>query len=428
MPDIRTFSIKTLGCKFNQYESSEIAAPLINDGWIQLPFGEKVDAVIINTCTVTDRSDRKNRNYIRQGAEYSATGKVYVTGCMAGTEGDALSAMDEVGSVYSNEAKSLLAGEIKKFFPHTGQDDSGINKKDLSCKPVVRSRGYLKIQEGCGNSCAYCIVPGVRGAPGSRDMHEVTDHAQRLIDGGFHEIVLTGITIGAYSCGGRDLADLLCALSELRGDFRIRVTSIEPLHVSDRLLDAYGSGKICSHIHIPLQSGSSRILKRMNRGYGADDYRRIIGRVKSRYNEMAVGTDLIIGFPGEDEDDFRESLDMINFAEFAYVHAFRFSKRRGTPAADMDENSTAAEISERVLRAKVRADEFRQKYRAGFLNRDLASVIEFRKSGGLYRAVTDNYIKVDIANSAGFGDISGRMMNVKFTEIRGDRALGIVTG
>ena len=348
----KTFSIKTLGCKLNQYESAQIAGTFTGHGWEARPFGETVDVVIVNTCTVTDTSDRKCRGYIRQGRGFSRSGEVIVTGCMAGEERGKLGSLDGIAGVFSNSEKASIYNAVSgDAGTGTGPvHGSGVETgEELSAPlPLFRTRGFIKVQEGCDNFCSYCIVPSVRGLPRSRDLEEVVLHARRLIDEGFHELVLTGITIGKYRHGGADLTGLLERLVSLEGDFRVRVTSIEPLHVTPGLLEMYRHPKVCRHIHIPLQSGSAWVLKNMNRSYTPHEYREVIDRVRALNPDIAVGTDLIVGFPGETAADFQASLDMMEYAGFASVHCFPFSPREGTPAASREGALALPEMEARV--------------------------------------------------------------------------------
>ncbi len=415
----KTFSVKTLGCKLNQYESTGIISQFVRNGWQIRPFGEKVDVVIVNTCSVTDNSDRKCRNYIRQGARFSKNGKTVVTGCMAEAGQDVLKKMPEVETLIPNSKKDDILNEIWGM-------DSESRSVTEEIPYSTKSRGFIKIQDGCDNFCSYCIVPYVRGKPVSRDINEVVDNAKKLIDEGFYELVLTGITIGKYNFDGNDFADLLGRLINIRGEFRIRITSIEPVHFDDRLLELYSSDRICKHIHLPLQSGSAEILKLMKRGYTSAEYQNIIEKIKTLYPEMAIGTDIIVGFPGENENHFEESLRMIERSGFAYVHCFKYSKRRGTPASEMAQTGSVSDISDRVKRLKEQAAETGLKYRKQFVGRIFKSVIEKKKSGCGIKALTDNYIKIDIEDNLYDVKDPGKVLNVKLLGINGTANSGII--
>ncbi|MDY6933650.1 MAG: MiaB/RimO family radical SAM methylthiotransferase, partial [Spirochaetota bacterium] len=316
----RTFSIKTLGCKVNQYESSIIVDQFYENGWIPKSFGERADIVIINTCTVTERSDKKCRNYIRQGTRFSKSGKILVTGCLVDRDLDGLRRMPGVSAVFKNDEKNAILASANKSYelmnysegiplssrfddcqPDNSQKNFHKKYQPETLSPHLRRRGFIKIQDGCDGVCAYCIVPTVRGAPRSRGYHEILEHSRRLIDIGCPELILTGISIGRYFDEDRDLAKLIEDIITLDGKFRVRISSIEPNHINAKLIDLFGSERLCPHIHLPLQSGSDRILQMMKRPYTVGDYIKIVEKIKSIYQNIAVGTDIIVGFPEENE-------------------------------------------------------------------------------------------------------------------------------
>ncbi|MFC1670829.1 tRNA (N(6)-L-threonylcarbamoyladenosine(37)-C(2))-methylthiotransferase MtaB [Spirochaetota bacterium] len=418
-----TISIKTLGCKLNQYESSMIASSFVKRGWQVRPFGEKVDIVIVNTCSVTDKSEKKCRNYIRQGARFSRIGKSIITGCMSEVDRDFLMGMDEVGAVFGNREKENIHELVMDYVK--GIESAGepitVNMDEVPFSDLVhlssRTREFVKIQDGCDGDCSYCIVPRVRGNPVSRDISEIIEHAGILIGRGCPEIVLTGITIGKYINEGNDLSTLVKKLSALDGDFRIRITSIEPNHVTDKLIDLFEHDRVCNHIHLPLQSGSDRILKLMKRPYGEKDYRSIIERIKSKHPFIAIGTDIIIGFPGEDEADFSRSMEMIEWAGFSYVHQFSFSPRRGTEAAGIENTLMKNDILNRSKRMKDIATDTGIKYARMFEGKVLESVIEKNRKHGTLTSISDNYLKIKIDNSLQGRNCAGKMKMVKLLRV-----------
>jgi threonylcarbamoyladenosine tRNA methylthiotransferase MtaB len=409
-----TFSIKTLGCKLNQYESSSIAGQLLENGWISRPFGETVDLVIVNTCTVTNKSDKKCRNYIRQGTKFSRTGRVLVTGCLVETESDSLMKIPGVVATVRNIEKENILSAIKKYydipFPDDRNDAHKVHREFPL--PFYRTRGLIKIQDGCDGECSYCIVPNVRGNPVSRDLDDIIRHAERLISSGNPELILTGITIGKYNSNNKDLAGLIKKIIDIKGVFRVRISSIEPNHVSDELIDLFTCDKLCSHVHIPLQSGSDRILGLMKRPYSIRDYMDIIAKIRYKNNNIGIGTDMIIGFPYESEQDFRESLNAIEDAQFSYVHQFTFSRRKGTPAYDMSVCSNR-EISDRSLRMREISGRTGLRYRKKFLGRNMSSIIEKNKGKKGYTAVSGNYIKMIIRDQVLDDNVIGRLTDVR---------------
>ncbi|MBN2039246.1 MAG: tRNA (N(6)-L-threonylcarbamoyladenosine(37)-C(2))-methylthiotransferase MtaB [Spirochaetes bacterium] len=427
----KTFSIKTLGCKLNQYESSLIAGQFLDNGWISKPFGEPVDVVIINTCTVTNKSDKKCRNYIRQSSKFLKSGKIIVTGCLAERDGESLKKIPGVFAVTGNSGKHKIYDLISGFLNDRENSDavlkdkhSIIRKKAEYPVPFYRTRGLIKIQDGCDGECSYCIVPKVRGIPVSRDYDEILNHAKMLVAEGTPELILTGITIGKFNSSNRSLADLINDICRIEGKFRIRISSIEPKHATNEFLDAVSSEKVCSHLHLPLQSGSDRILRLMKRPYAKDEFIKLVHDIKVRDDKLAIGTDLIIGFPGETNEDFEESLKMIQECEFSYVHQFTFSPRSGTPAADMI-FSDSKEISERSLKMKEVASQAGLKYRERFVGLELPSIIEKNKKSELFTAVSDNYIKIIISDNID-EEFLGKIINIRLDTAGTDKNTGSV--
>jgi threonylcarbamoyladenosine tRNA methylthiotransferase MtaB len=427
----KTFSIKTLGCKLNQYESALIVQQFEEAGWAPVPFGDPADAVIVNTCTVTDRSDKKCRNYIRQAARFSIRGGAIVTGCMAERDGEGLAGMPEVLAVFDNADKKMLLERVENLlFPEeqalSVSGKTGFREEPL---PFNRTRGFLRVQDGCDGACSYCIVPAVRGAASSREFHEVISHARHLIESGCPELVLTGITIGSYMSGGNDIAGLVEALAELPGAFRIRVTSIEPKHVSNALAGLFRHPKICRHLHLPLQSGSDRVLRSMNRPYTVREYLSVVEMLRASCPEMALGADIIIGFPGETEDDFAESMHVAGEAGFSYIHQFSFSPRRGTPAAGLGGACAERTTAERSRRMRHLSDQLGLAYRRGFVGSVLPCIIEKNRSDGGLTAVSDTYIKMSLAADEGAPAVEGKIVGVRLLETgTGGSAGAVVTG
>jgi threonylcarbamoyladenosine tRNA methylthiotransferase MtaB len=383
-----SFSIKTLGCKANQYESSVIASALESAGCAAVPFGEPADIVIINTCTVTDNSDRKCRNYIRQGAEFSSHGGVVVSGCLSRRDELSVRSMKEVSGVVDPSKRENLAERIFLAAGITPVQPSG-DFSETEALPLDHTRAFLRIQDGCAGECSYCIVPSVRGLPVSRPLDEIIAHSKRLIDAGVNEIVLTGITIGSYESGGKDIADCAHELCALDGDFRVRITSIEPMHLSDRLLEVYASEKkICPHIHLPLQSGSDAVLERMNRPYRTAQYREKISLFRSAVPGGAVGTDVIIGFPGETDAEFRESFDFCGEMNFPFIHQFSYSHRTGTAASKLP-LCHGSVVTARAHLMRELSHRLYHEYAQSFEGRIFPSIAE---RGGW--ALTPHYLKV----------------------------------
>lgn len=407
----KTFSIKTLGCKLNQYDSAEIAGRFIDNGWLPLPFGEESDVVIVNTCAVTDKSEKKCRSFIRQAVKFSGNGKVIVTGCMADASIEKTSDIKGISDIFINAEKEKIFNSA-----------SGVIGVDNTDKPMPfnHTRAFIKIQDGCDGECAYCIVPLVRGKAVSRKYSDIIDHAKKIIDSGCPEIVLTGITIGGYDYNGKRLSDLTENLASIPGKFRIRITSIEPNHVDDRLIDIYSMEKICNHIHLPLQSGSDRILELMKRPYNKNRYLDLIEKIKKVHPDIAIGTDIMLGFPGENESDFNETLDTSVKAEYSYIHQFTFSKRSGTAAAGLNSGTDIITINERSVILRNLATELAFKYREKFSGKTFDCVIE--KGNESYMATSGNYLKINLKKAD--ESLIGSIYPVKIIDLIGNKIIG----
>lgn len=418
--DIIKFSVKTLGCKLNQYESSEISSRLSAMGLTSVPFGEKADFVIVNTCAVTDNSEKKCRNYIRQSVSSSLNGATIVTGCLAEKEPQQLLAIPGVLDVFGKTGMDSIP---EKIFERI----SGINKKTVSAKSFsvklpARTRSYLKIQDGCDGECTYCIVPSLRGKPASRDINDVMEEAKLIADSGSPEIVLTGVTIGRYSSRGNDLAGLVEKIISISGDFRVRITSIEPKHVTDRLIELFHDRRICPHIHLPLQSGSGKILEEMKRPYQPEEFLEIVKKIKSVNSLISVGTDIIIGFPGESDKDFEASMETARLADFSYVHQFTFSSRSGTAASDIKNTMPAHILEERSSAMRRLSLELSANYRRRFIGEELECVIERKK--GSFSGMSGNYLRINIGNQDDARLHSGKIMNVRLESIEENMNFG----
>lgn len=336
-----TFSITTLGCKLNQYESECIRQSLVGRDWEFRSFGEKADYYIINTCTVTGKTDSRCRNAIRRARKASPDSTIIVTGCYAETQAASLKKMAETDIVIGNEDKDSIVGILEKM---AGRDISGRPLEKLDSFYISdfheHSRAFIKVQEGCDASCTYCIIPRARGRSRSVPFDHVIGQVKELERNGIEEIVLTGIHIGRY---GKDIDDcpMLDSLVESilaeTGKLRIRLSSIEVNEVTDRLLHLmFSTERLAPHLHIPLQSGDDLILDAMNRPYDTSFYRKRIENIRELSCNISIGTDIITGFPGEDDASFRRTFDFSRSLPLSYFHVFSYSRRPGTPADTME--------------------------------------------------------------------------------------------
>jgi threonylcarbamoyladenosine tRNA methylthiotransferase MtaB len=422
-----TYAIATLGCKTNQFESAAMEELLAEAGYRPVPFSEGADLVVINTCTVTAATDSQSRNLIRRARRINPRCRILVTGCYAQIDPQALAALPGVSVVIGNEEKHRLPVFL-------AEDKTGIHVTDIrkSAGPAMtlssfsgRSRAFLQIQNGCDAFCSYCIIPHARGPSRSVPMDQVVRQVEQLTDRGFAEVVLTGIHVGAY---GQDLqppCSLLQLVDRIQRDTavrRLRLGSMEPLEISPELIRAAaGSTIICPHFHIPLQSGDDAVLERMNRHYGADFFRRLVNDIRRRLPDAAIGCDVITGFPGESEQEFTNTLRLIEELPLTHLHVFPFSRRPGTPAADMPNQIAAPVARERAARLRELGEEKLAEFSGSFIGRTLEVVVEGRGRGGQSKGLTGNYLSVTFSCPA---ELEGRLVPVVIEDRTGDGLKG----
>ncbi|MCK4813522.1 MAG: tRNA (N(6)-L-threonylcarbamoyladenosine(37)-C(2))-methylthiotransferase MtaB [Candidatus Marinimicrobia bacterium] len=393
-------SFYTLGCKLNQAETAALQNAAKKNSYQLVSFREPADVMVVNSCTVTNRADRKTRQALFQARRRSPDGIVVLAGCFPQVNFDSSTEIPGVDIILGTRDKFDLFSAIADFKKTRTQHvriSPVDNRKRLSSAFIAaadRTRAYLKIQEGCNNFCTYCIVPYTRGNPVSRDFDNTITEARELADAGYKEIVLSGIDIGAYTDSGKCLINVLRALEDIPGIERIRISSIEMNTLSDDLIKHIGtSTKIMPHFHLSLQSGSDAILKNMKRKYSTADFSIKVETIRKYIPEASIGTDVIVGFPGETDALFEETVDHINKMRFSYLHIFRYSMRKGTPAADM-KNQIPESVKKQ--RAKVLDDvdsRLRRNYAISFYGTTQPILWERYKDGILY-GLTPHYIQI----------------------------------
>ncbi len=437
-----SFSIITLGCKVNQFESETIAQELKQSGFHRInknkpPGDGGTDTCIINTCTVTHKASMQSRQAIRQAIRSNPDATIIVTGCLAQIDPDNIRKIIGVHQVVGHAEKSripeivqsacltrmLSKPAVKRFQPNPPD-------KAMLSPFENKTRPFLKIQDGCDTFCSYCIVPYARGRHHSMPFKDVLASVRILQKAGFHEVVLTGIHLGCYGTDlspASHLTELLTVLREQKAMDRIRLSSIEPLEVTDKLIDLVSAssprpGHICRHFHIPMQNGDDDILKRMRRPYRQKDFRDRIGAIHQTLPEAAIGVDVMIGFPGETEKAYQNTVSFIRSLPLAYLHVFPFSPRKGTPAYTFSDRVPSDIVKQRCR--EVRA--LGQQKRLVFLERHMHSEVEVlvettpdAKTGRL-TGVTSNYIKVLLDRSAG---VENTFQNVRIEEIHNKKSL-----
>ena len=405
-----TVGIATVGCKLNQYESEGVAELFESAGYSVVPFDEDADVYVVNTCTVTGRSDYRSRQMIRRAARRNPRALVVATGCYAEREPEKLARMREVSLVVGQSAKHELVRIVDgaRKAGQTGIEDvvrlrpgAGFQALD-----VQRFRGYtrafLKIQDGCDRRCAYCAVPYARGPSVSRPAEAVVAQAERLVANGYREIVLTGVHIGAYRPDG-GLADLVRRLADIDDLARLRLGSLEPRELTPELSDVIvSSPKVANHLHVPMQSGSNRVLAAMGRGYAREEYALAVRRVSDRDARCGLGADVMVGFPGESDGDFADTVSLIEELPMTYLHVFAFSPRSGTAAAKLRDDVPGIEKRRRSRALRELGRRKSLEFRTGLVGTTLDVLVEEGSTGraGVVSGLAGNYVRTDIPGGA----------------------------
>ena len=427
---MQTVKFITLGCKVNQYDTQVIREQFCNAGFAETDDHLPADVYVINTCTVTHRADADSLNLIRRAKRENPYAKIIVTGCLTELDEEKIEKADGKSLIVKNKNKSDL---LRHFFSVSHQSANPPIRQHKSPTSLTgissfkgHTRAFLKIQDGCDYFCSYCKVPLVRGRSRSRPLKEVVAEARNLVKNGFKEIVLCGICLGAY---GKDLdpqnnlIDVIDALEKIEGLLRIRLSSIEAGDVSQALIDKMvESRKLCRHLHIPLQSGNNRVLKKMNRNYTAGVYLNLIRKIKEKLPLFALTTDVLIGFPGESDSDFEDTLGLIKDILPLRVHIFPYSPRIGAAASNFKDQVKSAVIKERILRLVNITDACAFTYKKQFLNSTMDVLIEGRlkKDPNFCWGYTDTYLKVMVKSDF---DLSNQFIPLKLKEIAQDHIL-----
>lgn len=460
----------TLGCKVNQYETEAMIEQFKVRGFELVSEDEFADVYVINTCSVTNLADRKSRQYIRRMKKMNPAAVVAVTGCYAQIDGPKIFELPEVDIVIGMNEKHLIIEYVERFIKEHAEATSDM-LCDSYCHSLPyeelrnyvetgkivsmesRTRAYIKVQEGCNRFCSYCIIPYARGPVRSRSVEAIVDEAKGLVEAGFKELILTGINTALYgyepgfdavaassSAAGDSASDklegieiVIKRINEIPGDFRIRLSSLEPTVINAEYVKRlFKYEKLCHHVHLSIQSGSDRIIDRMNRHYTREEYLQIVQALKDFDPNYGISTDIIVGFPGESEEEFADSLDMVKRARFCKVHTFQYSKRPGTKACELDGHLPGPVKKERSERLIALSDEMTRE----FLEANLGTVrrVLFEEDGSGY---TDNYIRVYVGaeDAAGYADsftpdaaslasLDGRFKSVMLDEIYKDGVKG----
>lgn len=429
-----TVAFITLGCKVNQFETESMEGLFKQSGYDIVPSTNAADVYVINTCSVTSFGDKKSRQLIRRVQRLNPKAVIAVTGCYSQAAPDEVKAIEGVRVVLGTSDRANIVNYVEQAMEEDGvidKVDDIMKAREFEDIPLyempARTRAFLKIQEGCTNFCSYCIIPYTRGPLRSRKLESIRSEAQKLLAHGFKEIVLTGIHLGAYGKDFKDgtsLYDAAKTVLELPGLRRLRLSSLESIELSKELLDLIKNHpKFSHHLHLPLQAGSDEVLKKMNRHYNRDEFTSLIKNVKESVPGVAISTDVIVGFPGETEEMFAESLEYIKTLGFARMHVFPYSPRTGTPAAKMPDQVPEPVKKDRVHRLQALAQEMADDFHSQYLG-TVQEVLFETNNDGITDGLTDTYIRVYTDDEVK----TGELYKVRLEKLYKDGVYGKLTG
>jgi len=428
---MKTFYIQTLGCKVNKYESDGIAGNLENQGWIKRTDKTGADVYIVNTCSVTSKAGMQSRQAIRKIIRENPDAKVIVTGCHAQTDPEQINKIDHIDQVVCHKDKIKIADQITSicadqsklsFSPVDHSHNNRFKGFDQTVKGDM-TRAYLKIQDGCESFCTYCIVPHARGSSVSMPQQDVFEHLYSLGEAGFNEVILTGIHTGMYGLDLKEkvsLTQLLEQIDQLKPVNRIRFSSIETTEITGGLIKLAKPGNIlCNHFHIPLQSGDNDILKKMKRPYSAEQFKEVVYKISDQVPDVGIGVDVLVGFPGETDEQFENTFQLIHELPVSYLHVFPFSARKGTPAFHFTPKVESAVIKERTKRLRKLDTRKRRNFIKANLNKPLQGLVQDKidLKTGMLKAVTSNYLTVHLKHEHG---LQGKTLDLEIKHCHKD--------
>ena len=431
----KKIAFRVLGCRLNQSEVSSLKNEFQKAGYDVVENDQQADITIVNSCAVTQQAEAKTRAEVSAANKISPNGKVVMTGCYAQEKKAELLNLDNVHVVLGNLEKTRLLDFVENIDDWENKVEvADINDSRLiqthdyytfsqdSIAETDRTRAFVKIQDGCNYFCSYCIIPYLRGRVRSRKQDEIIKEVVKLEEKGYKEIVLSGINIGTYLDNGTDLSSLLKSLLANTKVVRFRLSSIEPNLISDKMIALMKSNqRLCNYFHIPLQHGADTILKAMNRKYSTSEFTEVVNKIKHEIPEISIGTDAIVGFPGETDEDFDNMFAFIQKMEFSYLHIFRYSKREGTRAAKMQNQVKDLDKKKRSNRLRQLGDELKSAYYQKFLGQQLDVLFEQKIDDEYWGGNSDNYIYVKVKSEK---DLNNSIEKVKITNVYESHAEG----
>lgn len=380
----------SLGCKVNQYETNAMAQKFIENGFSVVDFEETADIYIVNTCTVTSIADKKSRQMLRRAKEHNQNSIVVACGCYAQVAAKEIEEIDEVDLVIGNNEKSDIIKIVEEYRSNKDVNEivSDVMYKEeyVEFGPTTyteKTRAVIKVQDGCDRFCSYCLIPFARGHIRSRSVNNVVEEVEKVVADGFKEVVITGIHVASYGRDFKDgttLIDLLEKINDVEGLQRIRLSSIEPIIMTDDFIERLSKlDKICDHFHLSLQSGCTETLKRMNRRYTAEEFMDATERLRAKFPNAALTTDVIVGFPGETDEEFEETYEFLKKIKFYHMHVFKYSPRKGTKAAVMP-NQVDSKVKEiRSKKLIELSDENELEYNKSYIGKEVEVLFEERE-------------------------------------------------
>ena len=429
MNEVKKVAFCSLGCKVNQYETNAMAQKFIEHGYEVVEFDEYADVYIVNTCTVTNVADRKSRQMLRRAKEINKDATLVACGCYAQVAKEELKKIPEIDLIIGNNEKNDIIQIVENHIAQKGAEDlvSDVMYKldyvELGTTTYTeKTRAVIKVQDGCDRFCSYCLIPYARGHIRSRKIENVIEEIKKVVEEGINEVVITGIHIASY---GRDfkgenigLIDLLEEINKIQGLHRIRLGSIEPTIITDEFVERLSKlDKICDHFHLSLQSGCTETLKRMNRRYTTEEFRDVTKRLRSKFPNAALTTDIIVGFPGETDDEFNTTYEFLKEIAFYKMHIFKYSQRKGTKAAVMPNKKKKKIKEERSKKLIELSNENEYNYNKKYIGKQVEVLFEERE-GEYLKGHTTNYIVVK--HKTDKDDLINKIAKVTVSEAKQD--------
>ena len=429
MNEVKKVAFCSLGCKVNQYETNAMAQKFIEHGYEVVEFDEYADVYIVNTCTVTNVADRKSRQMLRRAKEINKDATLVACGCYAQVAKEELKKIPEIDLIIGNNEKNDIIQIVENHIAQKGAEDlvSDVMYKldyvELGTTTYTeKTRAVIKVQDGCDRFCSYCLIPYARGHIRSRKIENVIEEIKKVVEEGINEVVITGIHIASY---GRDfkgenigLIDLLEEINKIQGLHRIRLVSIEPTIITDEFVERLSKlDKICDHFHLSLQSGCTETLKRMNRRYTTEEFKAVTKRLRAKFPNAALTTDIIVGFPGETDEEFNTTYEFLKEIAFYKMHIFKYSQRKGTKAAVMPNQVDGKIKEERSKKLIELSNENEYNYNKKYIGKQVEVLFEERE-GEYLKGHTTNYIVVK--HKTDKDDLINKIAKVTVSEAKQD--------